>query len=256
MVDILEIKELSKHFRAVLAVDGISLTVREAEILALVGPNGSGKTTLFNCVTGFLRPSAGRVIWNGIDITAWPSHRIARSGLVRTFQQPMLFGSITTMENVRVAAGVRGRSRSSGSRLPAKPAELLQFCGLEELARTPAASLSYGQRRRLGVAVALAAQPALLLLDEPAAGLNHEESIDLAELLRRARDAGVTLLVVDHDMPFLLPLSERVIVMNFGHVIAEGTPQDIQRNPQVVEAYLGEKFAASQSPSSAGGAAR
>lgn len=240
----LELRGLTKRFGALLAVDGVDLTVRDGEIVGLIGPNGSGKTTLFNCVTGFLRPSAGQVLWGEADIGKWPAHRIARAGIVRTFQQPMVFSSATATENVEIAIrGARPAGPTDGSRVATRAAELLGFCALSRFASTPAPSLSYGNRRRLGVAIALAARPKMLLLDEPAAGLGDTESAQLSDLLRRVREAGVTLVIVDHDMTFLLPLAERIIVMNSGRVVVEGTPQEVQRDQRVIEAYLGEKFA-------------
>lgn len=244
MTVMLELRGLTKRFGALRAVDGVDLAVKGGEIAGLIGPNGSGKTTLFNCVTGFLRPSSGQILWHGTDIGKWPPHRIARAGIVRTFQQPMVFSSATTRENVEIAlCSAKSAEPADGHRPTSRAAEILDFCALSRFADAPAPSLSYGNRRRLGVAVALAAQPKMLLLDEPAAGLNDDESAQLGDLLRRVRDAGVTLVVVDHDMTFLLPLAERVIVMNSGRVIVEGTTEEVQQDRRVIEAYLGEKYA-------------
>jgi ABC-type branched-subunit amino acid transport system ATPase component len=233
-----------RSFGAVQALAGVSIEVRRGDLLGIVGPNGSGKTTLFNCLTGRFRLTKGRVLWNGADITRWPMDRIARAGLVRTFQQSMYFGSGTVRQNVRMALDI---ARTAARRdvkvsIPFDLEGLLEFTNLGNLADWQSSVLSHGSLRQLGIALALAVQPTLLLLDEPAAGLNGPESRDLGVLLRRVRDSGVTLVVVDHDMGFLMPLVDRLVVLSAGRKLTEGTPSDLRADPLVIEAYLGTGF--------------
>jgi ABC-type branched-subunit amino acid transport system ATPase component len=237
-----------RAFGAVQALAGVSVDIRRGELIGIVGPNGSGKTTLFNCMTGRYRLSRGRVLWKGTDITRWPSDRIARAGLVRTFQQSMQFGSGTVRDNVAMAFEI-ARTAHRGDAdvsIPAGLDELLEFTNLSTLAPSSSSVLSHGSLRKLGVALALAVRPGLLLLDEPAAGLNDAEGRELAELLRRVRAHGTTLVVVDHDMGFLMPLVDRLVVLSAGRKLAEGTPDEVRSNTAVIEAYLGSGF--NQSP--------
>lgn len=243
---LLEVDGLRKHFRGVHALDGVSFSLRRGEVLGVIGPNGSGKTTLFNCLSGHLRPDGGFVRLAGKDITGMPMDAIARSGLVRTFQHPMSFGSLTVRESARLAldiAATHPRREGPSPAVWSDPDELLAFCGLADIAQQAVSSLSYGHSRMLGVALALAAAPRILMLDEPAAGLNHLESARLARLLNRAQRAGVTLVVVDHDMAFLLPICDRLLVLDSGTPLALGSPQEVRSNPKVVEVYLGKGFA-------------
>jgi len=236
-----QVVDAFRSFGAVQALVGVSLEVNRGDLIGIVGPNGSGKTTLFNCITGRHRLNRGQVLWRGVEITRWPMDRIARAGLVRTFQQSMYFGSGTVRENVTMALDIAATSgrREAGLTIPTDLAGLLEYSGLNDLAESRSAVLSHGSLRRLGIALALAVQPVLLLLDEPAAGLNNAESADLAALLRKVRDSGVTLAVVDHDMGFLMPLVDRLAVLSAGRKLKEGTPSEMRSDPEVIEAYLG-----------------
>ena len=233
-----------RSFGAVQALAGVSLDIHRGDLIGIVGPNGSGKTTLFNCITGRFRLQRGRVVYQGADITGWPMDRIARAGLVRTFQQSMYFGSGTVRDNVEMAIDI---ARTSGRRvadvaIPTDVDGLMDYARLSDLAGWRSAVLSHGSLRRLGIALALATRPALLLLDEPAAGLNDGESRDLAELLRRVRASGVSLVVVDHDMGFLMPLVDRLAVLSAGRKLKEGPAAEVRSDPEVIEAYLGAGF--------------
>ena len=239
-----EIVDGYRSFGAVQALAGVSIDVRPGELLGIVGPNGSGKTTLFNCLTGRFPLTRGRVLWKGTDISRWSMDRIARAGLVRTFQQSMHFGSATVRDNVSMALDIArtATTKDPEMAIPSDPDGLLGFTNLEHLANTSSSVLSHGSLRQLGIALALAVRPALLLLDEPAAGLNDSEGRDLGSLLRRVRDSGVTLGVVDHDMGFLMPLVDRIVVLSAGRMLREGTPAEVRADPGVIEAYLGSGF--------------
>jgi branched-chain amino acid transport system ATP-binding protein len=239
---VLEVRELSRSFGAVRALNGVDLDIHEGEMLGIIGPNGCGKTTLFNCISGRLRATGGRVRWLDQDITGWPMERVAREGLVRTFQESMIFPSGTARDNVEMAAMIaRSYPERRGRRdvVPTDVDELLAYCGLESVADTPSASLPFGSVRQLGIAMTLTAQPRLLMLDEPAAGLNAAEGEQLAAFLTRVHASGVTVCVVDHDMDFLLPLVKRVIVLASGQKLCEGSPREVSRVPKVIEVYLG-----------------
>lgn len=243
---ILEVRGLSKNFAAVQALRGVDISVRSGEILGVIGPNGSGKTTLFNCISGYLRPSAGDIYWRGQRVTGWALDRVARHGLVRTFQQPMLFASASVRESGMTALEALtafGHRDIAPLNLPRDVDGLLSFCGLNEVADSPSAGLPPGLIRKLGVLMAVGTFPYLLMLDEPAAGLNDVESAELGELLRRVRDAGVTLVVVDHDVSFMMPLCDRIVVLDAGQKLCEGTPREVQADQRVIAAYLGETFA-------------
>lgn len=233
----LEVRGLSVHFEGVKAVDLVDLDLAAGEILGLIGPNGAGKTTLVNALTGFQRPTSGTVHLDGVEITRWAPEQRARRGLVRTFQAVRLFSGLTVLENVAVVATATGLSGRQGRRLAY---ELLEQADLSAFAHLRARGIPAGFERRLGIVRALAARPTFLLLDEPAAGLNESESDDLVASLQAVRErTGCGLLVIEHDMRVIMKLCERIQVIDYGKTIAIGTPDEIQRNPDVITAYLG-----------------
>jgi len=246
---LLEAMGLRKSFGGLVAVDDIDLDIRCGEIVSLIGPNGAGKTTTFNLITGVDRPSAGRVRFNERDITGMPARLVARLGLARSFQHARLIPGMSVIDNVAIGAHLRGRAgpfralmrldREEEARLMREALVELERVGLANDAERAALSLALGRQRIVEIARALSSDPILLLLDEPAAGLRHQEKAALAALLRKLADEGVAILLVEHDMDFVMGLCERVIVMNFGSKLAEGAPAAIARNPAVIEAYLG-----------------
>jgi len=248
---LLEARDLRKCFGGLVAVDGVSFDVEPGQIKSLIGPNGAGKTTLFNLVTGLLRPDRGSVRFQETLVSGWKPHRIARAGLSRTFQNPSLFHRMNVLENVMVGRHCRTRSEFWGCalRLPGQRREEhrireaavqeLNFVGLAHLAAFPASALTFGQRRMVELARALATEPQMLLLDEPASGLNTSEKRELGDLIRRIRNRGVTVLLVEHDMSMVMGLSDSVLVLHYGARIAEGSPADIQNDARVVQVYLG-----------------
>jgi len=239
MAATLEITGLRKTFGGVVALAGVDVSVGGGDILGVVGPNGSGKTTLFNVVTGVHRPTAGKVVWQGEDITGRSPHEIARKGLARTFQQAMSFSDLPVRENVLIGyEHGRGRRRG-GPRLWETVDAILAFVGLAEHKGRSAGALPFGGLRRLGIAIALATEPALLLLDEPAAGLNDRETAELAELILKLPGMGVGVCLIDHDMKLMASICRRLIVLDFGAKIAEGPPDRVLRDKKVVEVYLG-----------------
>ena len=251
---ILEVRHLSRGFGGLVAVSDLSFSVGEGEIRGLIGPNGAGKTTTFNVISGFYPPSAGRVLFRGEDVSGLRTSAIAARGLVRTFQATTLFQELTVLENVLVGCHLQARTNpframfGAGRRREAavrdKAIEILDFFGLGERGDDLAGSLPHGLQRALGVAVAFAADPVLLLLDEPFTGMNPEETRRMMETVRKVRDRGVTLLLVEHDMQAVMGLCDRITVLNFGRLLTEGTPREVRRHPGVIEAYLGAEESA------------
>jgi len=246
--------DLSKRFGGLAAVGGVSLEVRPGELVGLIGPNGAGKTTVFNLITGFLRPTAGRIEYAGREITGLAPHLIAGLGLVRTFQKVNVFAELTVLENVLIgghlhlSAGLphallqsrRYRQEEQTARDAAR--RTLEIVGLAGWERRQAKHLPFGLQRALGIATALAAEPKLLLLDEPASGMNTEEKKSIIDIMRRIHGQGTTLLLVEHDMRVVMSLCQRVVVLDSGSILMEGTPEQVQHDPRVIEVYLGTGY--------------
>ncbi|PTQ53653.1 MULTISPECIES: ABC transporter ATP-binding protein [Hydrogenibacillus] len=235
---LLEVKNVSKRFGGVVAVDDVSFSVEEGEILALIGPNGSGKTTLFNLITGVFRPTAGEIVFQGARIDGLPTDTIIRRGIGRTFQIVRPLRRMTVLENVMVGAFLHTRRREVAER---RALEVLALTGLYERRHEEARTLPIAGRKRLEVARALATEPKLLLLDEVAAGLNPKEVEAVMALIRTLKESGVTILMVEHIMKVVLGVATRALALNFGRTIAAGTPEEVTRHPDVVRAYLGER---------------
>ena len=234
-------EEIRVHFEGVKAVDGVDLTLEQGQIMGLIGPNGAGKTTFMNAVSHFVPRTSGRVILGGRDVTSWPPHRLASAGLVRTFQDVATFPDLTVFENVELGALGSGLSRRNAR---ARAWELLESLGLARLASLPASALPHGEERRVGIARAVAVGPRFLLLDEPAAGLDDRESLQLAETIAKLRDdVGCGVLLVEHDMRIIFRVCERIQVLDFGKSLALGEPGEIRTNADVITAYLGVKGA-------------
>jgi branched-chain amino acid transport system ATP-binding protein len=249
---LLEARNLTRYFGGLAAVNHVGLTVDEGEIVGLIGPNGAGKTTFFNLLSGFLRPTAGTIAFGGEDITRFRPHQVAGRGLVRTFQLTTLFQDMTALENVLLGMhlhsrlGLRHVLFSRHVFLPAEVAhsrEILEFTGLAAHADHLARNLPHGHQRVLGIAMALAARPRLLLLDEPVTGMNLEESGRVMALVKTIRDRGTTILLVEHNMKAVMGTCERIVVLNFGQKLAEGTPAEVSTSSAVIEAYLGAGLA-------------
>ena len=246
---ILEVRGLSRHFGGLTALNNLSFAVQPGTIHGLIGPNGAGKTTTFNVISGFYPPTAGSVIYQGRDVSGMRTSALAALGLVRTFQGVTLFREFTVIDNVRVGCHGSGRAgflsrilgtdRDVEASATERAEALLKFFGLHDLRNELAGNLSHGHARALGMAVAFAAEPKLILLDEPFTGMNPEETRTMMTLIRAVRDRGVTVMLVEHDMQAVMGLCDIITVMNFGSLLTEGTPAEVRKNPAVIEAYLG-----------------
>ena len=251
----LELKGLTKHFGGLPAVNNLDLSIERGEIVGLIGPNGAGKTTVFNVISGYFSPTKGRVIFKGEDITGLRMHQVAQRGLVRTFQQSTLFTEMTVLQNqllgFHLNAGINllgevfnvASAKKERKRLERKALDLLELMELAELSDKPTGSLPHGYQRLLGVTIALAADPELILLDEPVTGMNPEESRSMMEHIRGIRDRGITVLLVEHSMRVVMSVCERIYVLSYGEKMAEGSPEDICKDQRVIEAYLGSEYA-------------
>jgi len=250
---IFHVSHLTVRFGGLMAVSDVDFSIFPKEIVSLIGPNGAGKTTIFNAVTGFIRKTGGTVTFEGHDLTDRKTHEIARRGIVRTFQITSLFPNLTVLDNIRTGHHMEEkvtlfdallntrRKQQTEEETLEKGHEILKFVGLEGKKDTLASNLPYGEQRLLEIAIALAAKPNLLLLDEPSAGLNDTETQGMKVLIGKMRERGITILLVEHDMKLVMGISDRIVVLNFGKKIATGTPEEIRCNPEVIKAYLGER---------------
>lgn len=249
---LLETQKISIHFGGLPAVKEVDVRLEQGKITGLIGPNGAGKTTFFNLISGFLKPSSGKILHKGEPISGLPPHKIARRGIVRTYQKTSIFPGATVLTNIVIGthlwttAGIwaalckTSSSHKETVEAEEKAREILAFLELTSYEHHLARSLPYGEQRKLEIAIAMACKPELLLLDEPAAGMNPEEKIRLMGMIRKIRDQGIAVLLVDHDMKMVMGVCERIIVLNYGEKIAEGTPREISEDPEVIKVYLGE----------------
>ena len=247
----LEIRGLTRYFGGLAAVSELDMSVNQGDMVGLIGPNGAGKTTAFNLITGFLRPTRGRIIFDGRDIAGQKPHSIAEKGIVRTFQATSLFPDFTVLQNVLAACHLKPKvgfweaalhtpsSHKKEEYILNRALEIIQFAGLDGVRDTPAQSLPHGHKRILGIAIALAAEPKLLLLDEPLSGMNAGEVAGAIELVNKIWKRGTTILLIEHNMRAAMSLCQRITVLNFGKKIAEGSPEEIKENEEVIQAYLG-----------------
>jgi branched-chain amino acid transport system ATP-binding protein len=240
---LLEIKKLSKHFGGLKANDEVDLAVNKGEIVGLIGPNGAGKTTLFNCIAGFYQPTSGNIIFNGEDITGLPSNDVCLKGIARTFQIVRVFKDMSVLDNVMVGAFNRTHVAAKARQ---KSQEVLDFCGLASKKNMMAGGLTIANKKRLELAKAYATQPSLLMLDEAMAGLNQTETAEAVALIKKIQQAGTTIILVEHVMEVVMPISNRVLVLDYGRKIAEDIPEKVFNNEEVIKAYLGDKYHASR----------
>ncbi len=250
---LLEVRDLTKHFGGIKAVEEVSFKVREGSIMSIIGPNGAGKTTLFNCLTGLTKPTKGKIYFLDKDLASLPPHSIVKLGIARTFQNIRLFREMTVLENVMVAQHSKAKSGLFGSILrpqgfideektiKEKSIEYIELVGLEDFTNTIAGNLPYGSQRRLEIARALATEPRMVLLDEPTAGMNPQETSEMMDIMKRLQEFGKTIILIEHDMKVVMGISDRIIVLDHGIKIAEGLPDEVRRDQMVIEAYLGKE---------------
>ena len=257
MADLLEVEALTLSFGGIRALNGVSFSAKAGQITAIIGPNGAGKTSLFNSISGFYKPSSGRVVFDGNDISGMPAHRRAGAGLARTFQNVALFRGMSVLDNIKLGGHGRlksnvlsamwylGHARDEEMRLRREiEREVIDFLEIDHIRNLPVAGLAYGLQKRVELARALAMQPKVLMLDEPVAGMNREETEDMARfILDIQEERGITVLLIEHDMGMVMDISSRVVVLNFGEVIGSGTPDEVRSNPEVIRAYLGGQAA-------------